>query len=636
MGAELAVRDQRAQRLDDNAHAQQRRNVGRVIRRRDLDNFEPADALRDHKPEELQRFTRQKAAGLGPTGAGHEPAIDRVDIERDVDRVGVLPGELERDLGRSFPVPASRCRRWSARWSRAFSPPARRRAAPANRRCRAGRDSMPTRSEDLSPSTRGGVHPFVEVFLLNIDVAVEVDDADPLRRALCDAPHAGKADRMVAAQHHRQRAGGEDMRDAAGNLVEALLQIGGNGEHVAGVAQCHLLAQIDAELVIVRIVERRDTPDALRPEARAGTVGRAGIERNTYHGGVVSADVADVLDVGRLEKRIDAGEVWQLAARESRDGLVGQAVRPGQTHVERPLLLLAPPLPGQPALRFQRFPALRGKPVEVGMMAAQARSGPEESRPCARGASVDWDSCIGSLGLARVRADIERLREAEHGDGAVALQVEIVSDDGAEPSRCLRVEARTVEGDQTRAERKGFLQIMRHHEDGHAALAPERADERVHLGARAGIEGAERLVEQQHPRFARQRLRDGEALLHAARERARILVAMCVQSHGGEQSFASCDRPRAAPGRSGAPGSGSRRIRIRSGRCRARSGAETPNSAGTRRRGRAPAPPASARRRGRAFRGSAAPVRGPCARTCSCRIPRGRQSRRRRRTRSRD
>ena len=171
-----------------------------------------------------------------------------------------------------------------------------------------------------------GVHALVEILLLDVDVAVEVDDADPLRRALRDAAHAGKADRMVAAQHHRQRAGGEDMRDAARDLVEALLQIGRDGEHVAGVAQCHLLAQIDAELVIVRIVERRDAPDALRPEARAGTVGRAGIERDADHGGVVFADVADVLDVGRLEKRIDAGEVRQLAARESRDRLVGQAV----------------------------------------------------------------------------------------------------------------------------------------------------------------------------------------------------------------------------------------------------------------------------------------------------------------------
>ena len=110
-----------------------------------------------------------------------------------------------------------------------------------------------------------------------------------------------------------------DMRDAARDLVEALLEIGRDGEDVAGVAQRHLLAQIDAELVIVGRVERRDAADALRPEARAGAVGGAAVERDADDRGVVLADVADVLDIGRLEEGVDAGEVRQLAAREGRD-----------------------------------------------------------------------------------------------------------------------------------------------------------------------------------------------------------------------------------------------------------------------------------------------------------------------------
>ncbi len=149
---------------------------------------------------------------------------------------------------------------------------------------------------------------------------------------------------------------------------------------------------------------------------------------------------------------------------------------------------------------------------------------------------------LGLLRWARSGVGIERLREAEHRNGAVAGQIEIVGDDGAEPSRRLRVDARAVEGDQPRAEREGFLEVVRHHQDGHAALAPERADERVHLRARAGIERPERLVEQQHARLARERLRDREPLLHAARERARILVAMRAKPHRGEQGFALVDR----------------------------------------------------------------------------------------------
>ena len=146
----------------------------------------------------------------------------------------------------------------------------------------------------------------------------------------------------------------------------------GNGEHVAGVAQRHLFAQVDAELVIIGRVERRDAADALRPKARAGPIGGAGIERNAEHGGVIFRHVAHVLDIRRLEERVDAGEMRQLAARKRRDRLVGQAVGAGQPHVERPLLLLAPAGLGKFAFGVERLPALRGQLVEIGMMAAHA------------------------------------------------------------------------------------------------------------------------------------------------------------------------------------------------------------------------------------------------------------------------
>src|SRR5215471_19775169 len=102
------------------------------------------------------------------------------------------------------------------------------------------------------------------------------------------------------------------------------------------------LAQIDAELVIVGRVERRDAADALRPEARARAIGGARVERDADDGGVILGDVADVLHIGSLEKRVDAGKMRQLAASEGGDRLVGQALGARQAHVERPLLLLAP------------------------------------------------------------------------------------------------------------------------------------------------------------------------------------------------------------------------------------------------------------------------------------------------------
>ena len=125
-------------------------------------------------------------------------------------------------------------------------------------------------------------------------------------------------------------------------------RLAGDGEHVAGVAQRHLLAQIDAELVIVGRVEGGDAPDALRPEAGAGAVGGAAVERDAEHGGVVLADVAHVLDVGRLEEGVDAGEMGQLAAGEGRDRCGRSGSRqPGRPMSSAHLLLLAPARPGQ-------------------------------------------------------------------------------------------------------------------------------------------------------------------------------------------------------------------------------------------------------------------------------------------------
>ena len=138
------------------------------------------------------------------------------------------------------------------------------------------------------------------------------------------------------------------------DLVEALLQVGRDGEDVAGVAQRHLLAQVDAEsrnCTACRAPRCGGCP-AARSACRA--IGGAAVERNADHRGVVFADVADVLDVGRLEERVDAGEMRQLAARERRDRLVGQAVGAGQAHVERPLLLLPPAVARQACPRPRR------------------------------------------------------------------------------------------------------------------------------------------------------------------------------------------------------------------------------------------------------------------------------------------
>ena len=218
------------------------------------------------------------------------------------------------------------------------------------------------------------------------------------------------------------------MRDTARDLVEALLEIARDREHVAGVAHGHLLAQVDAELEIVGLVEGRDAPDALRPEARARAVGGAAVERDAQDRRIVLGDVADVLDIGRLQEGVDAGEVGQLAAREGRDGAVGQALGTGQAHVERPLLLLAPAVLGQLALGLDRLPAQAVELVVGGMVMAAATR--QRCRGQAAGDTRSWwrsmlwylprvvaleivgdrrPECVGRLRIRRTRSKVSTL-----------------------------------------------------------------------------------------------------------------------------------------------------------------------------------------------------------------------------------
>ncbi len=93
----------------------------------------------------------------------------------------------------------------------------------------------------------------------------------------------------------------------------------GGTEDIADVAHLQRLAQIHAQLEVVGGVERRNPPDSLRTEARAGAIGGADIERHAQESHVVVADFAHVFQIGRLQKRIDAGPMRQLAALEATD-----------------------------------------------------------------------------------------------------------------------------------------------------------------------------------------------------------------------------------------------------------------------------------------------------------------------------
>ena len=76
------------------------------------------------------------------------------------------------------------------------------------------------------------------------------------------------------------------------------------------------------------------------------------------HRDVVLAAAAHVLQVGRLEEGVDAGEVRQLAAGEGRDALVDDGVRAGQAELEAAGDLLLPLGGGQLGLALDGGPRL--------------------------------------------------------------------------------------------------------------------------------------------------------------------------------------------------------------------------------------------------------------------------------------
>ena len=68
--------------------------------------------------------------------------------------------------------------------------------------------------------------------------------------------------------------------------------------------------------------------------------------------------------------------------------------------------------------------------------------------------------------------------------------------------------------------------LMRHHDDGEAALVIEPGQELHDLMAARGVEIAGRLVGEQHQRIGDDGARDGDALLLAARKlRRRVMLA---------------------------------------------------------------------------------------------------------------
>ena len=192
------------------------------------------------------------------------------------------------------------------------------------------------------------MHPLVEVGLLGVDVPVEMDDADVAVQIGRHPADGGKPDRMVAAEHDGHHALLHDVRHRLADLVERFLQIARNGEDVTDVDHVQLLAQIDAQLVVVGAKQVGRAPDSLRTESGAGPVGGARVEWYAEDGHLGVVDLVHILDERTFQEcPALAGEVRQFAADEGRDPAVADRRRGLEAEGQASFDLLALPTIGQ-------------------------------------------------------------------------------------------------------------------------------------------------------------------------------------------------------------------------------------------------------------------------------------------------
>jgi hypothetical protein len=112
------------------------------------------------------------------------------------------------------------------------------------------------------------------------------------------------------------------MRHGIGNLIEGFFNIARNGKDIAGVAETHLLSQINSPFVVVGCVECGNAPNPLGTKARSRAISAATVKGNTYDGRVVVAHFSHVFHVLGLHEGIDTGKMGKFAARKGGNGLV--------------------------------------------------------------------------------------------------------------------------------------------------------------------------------------------------------------------------------------------------------------------------------------------------------------------------
>jgi hypothetical protein len=203
------------------------------------------------------------------------------------------------------------------------------------------------------------MHALVEVRFLGVHVSIEVDDPEvSTTQVLSDGAGGRKTDRVVASEDHGEGTTGEDVGHTLADLIEGFLDVAGDGEDVAQVANRDRLPQVHAQLEAVGPVEGRDLPDPLWPKPGAGPIGRPSVEWGPQDSNVVLTAPSHVLHVRCLQEGVDAREVGELASAERRDAAVDDRICAGQSRLETARHLFVPLRRGQLRLGLDRIAGL--------------------------------------------------------------------------------------------------------------------------------------------------------------------------------------------------------------------------------------------------------------------------------------
>jgi hypothetical protein len=216
----------------------------------------------------LRTSRGRKPPGSGQPVPGHERRVEAVDVEGQPDRLGAVPGHLERPLGGLL----------DAHLDAVGDGHDRGAALPAD--LDAGPGRLPAADADLHQVLRRHVGDVrgVEPGVVCIRSSRSVSWVSTCRskwmmprlpcRCWATPRTVGIADGVVAAEHDRERAGLVDVPDGLGDLVERLLDVRRDGEDVARGRDGDRLAQVDAELE--RCTARRARRSCGCPAGRSG------------------------------------------------------------------------------------------------------------------------------------------------------------------------------------------------------------------------------------------------------------------------------------------------------------------------------------------------------------------------------